>query len=170
MVVADSRAPRDGKFIERIGSYNPNTNPATVDIDSEKALEWVTKGAEPTNTVRAILRYKGVLYRKHLQVGVNKGAITQDEADKRYSDWLEQRAQQIQTKIEKLATEQEQKQKDALEREREISQKRSDEIKARQSALADEARAAAKAAAAEAAGEEDAAGEEEEAASDTGQE
>ena len=73
IVVADSRAPRDGKFIDRIGSYNPNTNPATIDLNFDKALDWLQKGAQPTDTCRAILSYKGVLLKKHLQQGVQKG-------------------------------------------------------------------------------------------------
>ena len=76
VVVADSRAPRDGRFIERLGSYNPNTNPATIDINFDKTLDWVNKGAQPTDTCRAILSYKGVLYKKHLEGGVKKGALT----------------------------------------------------------------------------------------------
>jgi small subunit ribosomal protein S16 len=82
VVVADSRAPRDGKFIERIGSYNPNTNPATVEINFEKALDWVNKGAQPTDTCRAILSYKGILYKKHLEGGVKKGALTAEAKKK----------------------------------------------------------------------------------------
>src|SRR6185436_15302134 len=79
IVVADSRAPRDGKFIERIGSYNPNTNPATIDLDNDKALNWVLKGAQPSDTCRAILSYKGVMYKKHLERGVRKEALTQED-------------------------------------------------------------------------------------------
>ena len=87
IVVADSRAPRDGKFIERIGSYNPNTNPATIDLNTEKAVEWLMKGAQPTDTTRAILSYKGVLYKKHLLEGVKKGALTQEQADAKFEAW-----------------------------------------------------------------------------------
>ena len=75
IVVADGRAPRDGKFIEVIGNYNPNTNPATIELNNEKALDWLSKGAQPTDTMRAILSYKGVLYKKHLQEGITKGAL-----------------------------------------------------------------------------------------------
>jgi small subunit ribosomal protein S16 len=87
IVIADARAPRDGKFIERIGSYNPMTSPATIEIDREKALTWLGNGAQPTDTVAAILRFKGVLLRKHLQVGVKKGAITQEQADAKWASW-----------------------------------------------------------------------------------
>ena len=81
IVVADSRAPRDGKFIEKIGTYNPNTNPATIDLSFEKALDWLQKGAQPTDTCRAILSYKGVLYKKHLLGGVAKGAFSESDAE-----------------------------------------------------------------------------------------
>ena len=90
IVVADSRAPRDGKFIENIGSYNPNTNPATINLDFEKALDWLQKGAQPTDTCRAILSYKGVLMKKHLLGGVSKGAFTQEVAEAKFAQWLEQ--------------------------------------------------------------------------------
>ncbi len=104
VVVADSRSPRDGKFIERLGSYNPNTNPATIDLNFDKALDWVTKGAEPTDTVRAILSYKGVLYRKHLQGGVLKGAFDEATAEARFEEWLKGKSAKIEGKIESLST------------------------------------------------------------------
>ena len=103
VVVADSRAPRDGKFIERLGSYNPNTNPATIEINFEKTLDWVNKGAEPTDTARAILSYKGVLYKKHLQGGVKKGALTEEQADAKFAQWLETKGGQIEGKKENLS-------------------------------------------------------------------
>jgi small subunit ribosomal protein S16 len=103
VVVADARAPRDGRFIEKIGSYNPNTDPATISLDDEKALQWLINGAQPTNTVRAMLSYKGVLIRKHLQIGVKKGAITQDVADQRYQEWLNTREQRIEGKKQRIA-------------------------------------------------------------------
>lgn len=91
IVVADSRSPRDGKFIEKIGTYNPLTVPATIEIDREKAYDWLTKGAQPTDTVRAILGFKGVLYRKHLQLGVKKGALTQEQADAKANEYIEKK-------------------------------------------------------------------------------
>ena len=103
IVVADSRAPRDGRFIEKIGTYNPNTNPATINLDVDKATDWLLKGATPTDTAGAILSYKGAKYKKHLQVGVNKGAITQDEADKRFAQWLADKDAQVQGKKDGLA-------------------------------------------------------------------
>jgi small subunit ribosomal protein S16 len=87
IVVADARAPRDGKFIEKIGTYNPNTNPASINLNEASALKWILNGAQPTDTTRAILSYKGVLLKKHLQVGVNKGAISQEVADTKFEDW-----------------------------------------------------------------------------------
>ena len=87
IVVADARAPRDGRFIEKLGTYDPNTNPATINYDAERAFYWMMTGAQPTDTVRARLSYRGVLYRRHLQLGVDKGAIAQDVADQRFSDW-----------------------------------------------------------------------------------
>jgi small subunit ribosomal protein S16 len=95
IVVADSRAPRDGRFIERLGSYNPNTNPATIDINFDKALNWVNNGAQPTDTCRAILSYKGVLYKKHLQGGVKKGALTEEQVEEKFTAWLEQKEGKI---------------------------------------------------------------------------
>ncbi len=88
IVVADSRAPRDGKFIEKIGTYNPMTVPATIDLDRDAAFSWLEKGAQPTDTAAAILRYKGVLYRKHLQRGINKGALTAEVAAERYEAFV----------------------------------------------------------------------------------
>jgi len=89
VVVADSRAPRDGKFIERIGSYNPNTNPATIDLNFERALYWLQTGAQPTDTARNLLSKEGVLLKKHLDGGVKKGAFTAEEADVRFGKWSE---------------------------------------------------------------------------------
>ena len=102
VVVADSRSPRDGKFIERLGSYNPNTNPATIEINFEKTLDWVNKGAEPTDTARAILSYKGVLYKKHLEGGVKKGALTTEQADAKFAAWLENKGGKIEGKKDSL--------------------------------------------------------------------
>jgi small subunit ribosomal protein S16 len=103
IVVADARAPRDGKFIERIGSYNPNTNPATIEINSDKAVEWLHNGAQPTDTCRAILSYKGVLFRHHLQQGVRKGSITQEAADAKLAAWEAEKSTKIGDKTSNLA-------------------------------------------------------------------
>ncbi len=103
IVIADGRAPRDGKFIEKIGTYNPTTNPATIDLNFEKAMTWLHNGAQPTDTCRAILSYKGVMYRNHLQIGVAKGAVTQEVADAKFNKWLSEKDAKIQAKIDGLS-------------------------------------------------------------------
>ena len=103
IVVADSRSPRDGRFIEKLGTYNPMTSPATIDIDREKAYEWIANGAQPTDTVRAILRFKGVLLKKHLQRGVAKGAFSQEEADARWQQWIDAKESKIAARVAKTA-------------------------------------------------------------------
>jgi small subunit ribosomal protein S16 len=105
IVVADARSPRDGRFIEKIGTYNPLTKPATIEIDRDRAFEWVMQGAQPTDTVRAILRFKGVYYRKHLTRGVLKGAISEDEAAKKYADWVDAKEEKIAARVAKTAEE-----------------------------------------------------------------
>ena len=103
IVTADSRAKRDGRYIERIGSYNPNTNPATIDIDFDRAMYWVGVGAQPTDTVRAMLSYKGVLYKNHLLNGVKKGALTNEQAEEKFAKWLSEKEAKIENKISSLA-------------------------------------------------------------------
>lgn len=105
VVVADARAPRDGRFIEKIGRYNPNTDPASVDLNEEKAFDWVMKGAQPTDTVRAMLSYRGIMLKKHLQIGVNKGAISQEDADKKFEAWKAEKEVKIQEKRERILEE-----------------------------------------------------------------
>ncbi len=105
IVVADARAPRDGRFIEKLGIYNPMSSPAIIDLDRNKAFDWLMKGAQPTDTVRAILRLKGVLYRKHLERGVRKGAMTEEEAEKKYTDWIEAKDAKLATRFEKAKKE-----------------------------------------------------------------
>ncbi len=141
IVVADARAPRDGRFIEKLGNYNPNTDPATIVLNDAQALDWVLKGAQPTDTARAILSYKGVMFKKHLQIGVNKGAITQDAADKKFEAWLAEKDGKIQSKVEKLTSETAAKNKAKLEAESKVKEARAAELKKR----ADEVEAAAKA-------------------------
>ena len=102
IVIADGRAPRDGKFIEKIGSYNPNTNPATINLDNDKALSWLQNGAQPTDTCRAILSYKGVMYKSHLQGGITKGALTQEQADAKFAKWEAEKEGKISGKVTKL--------------------------------------------------------------------
>lgn len=124
IVAADARSPRDGKFIERIGSYNPNTNPATIDLDNAKALSWLQNGAQPTETARAILSYRGVLYRLHLQKGVLKGALTQEEADNRWADWNNGKESKIQSKRDGLAQAKASADNETLKRERAVNEAR----------------------------------------------
>ncbi|RMG80881.1 MAG: 30S ribosomal protein S16 [Bacteroidetes bacterium] len=139
LVAADSRVKRDGKFIERLGYYNPNTNPATIEINFDRCLYWIKNGAEPTDTVRAILKYKGVLYKHHLDRGVAKGALTQEQADAKFEKWLKEKEAKIQAKIDSLAKTKEQQAKERLAKEAEIKNKRAEEIAAKNSELAAEA-------------------------------
>ena len=144
IVVADSRSPRDGRFIEQIGSYNPNTNPATIVLDADKALAWLKVGAQPTLTARRILSYEGVLLRHHLDGGVAKGALTQEQADKKYVDWKAQRDAKIAAKKQGISKDAAAAAKAALEAEAKVNQERAEAI-AKKKAEA-EAAAAAKAA------------------------
>ncbi|MCE3260257.1 MAG: ribosomal protein [Bacteroidetes bacterium] len=105
VVVTDGRAPRDGKFIEKLGVYNPNTNPATIDINFDSTLNWILKGAQPTDTCRAILSYKGVMMKKHLLGGVKKGALTEAQADQKFNKWLADKESKVSGKKERLSTE-----------------------------------------------------------------
>lgn len=148
VVVADSRSPRDGRFIEKIGIYNPITDPATIDINFEKALGWLQKGAQPTDTCRAILKYKGVMLKKHLIEGVKKGAFDEAEADRRFNEWLKGKEEQIEMKksgLEKLG---EDIRKKKLDAEKAIKEARAAEYAKKLAAIAAEAEAAAKAASA----------------------
>jgi len=128
IVVADARAPRDGRFIERIGSYNPMTNPASIDLQFESALKWVETGAEPTDTVRAILSYKGVMLKKHLQKGVAKGALTQEAADAKFNTWMNEKEGIISAKITKLANESEKEKAERFAAETKIKEDRAKAI------------------------------------------
>lgn len=143
IVVADGRAPRDGKLIERIGTYNPNTNPATIDINTDKALTWLQNGAQPTDTCRAILSYKGVLYRQHLQGGVAKGAFTQEEADKRFEKWTNEKQGKIDAKRGTLASSSVAEAKKRFEAEQARKEVIAQKVAEKTSALAAEAEAAA---------------------------
>ena len=134
VIVTDARAPRDGRFIEKIGTYNPNSNPAFINIDADKAFTWIMKGAQPTDTVKAILSYRGVMFRKHLQIGVDKGAITQEEADKRLADWMEQKEAKITGKTEKLASDKATVAKERHEAETKVKEARAEAIRKRQEA------------------------------------
>ena len=154
IVIADSRAPRDGRYIERIGSYNPNTNPATIDLEFDKALDWLNKGAQPTDTVRAILSYKGVMYKKHLQGGVAKGAFDEEEAERRFQAWMTEKEAKIQAKVDRLANESDADKKKRLEAEAKINAERAEALAKKNAELAAEAEAEVAAEAAEEAVEE----------------
>jgi small subunit ribosomal protein S16 len=154
VVVADSRSPRDGRFIEKIGIYNPLTDPATIDINFEKALGWLQNGAQPTDTCRAILKYKGVMMKKHLMEGVRKGAFDEAEADRRFNEWLKGKEEKIELKKSGLEKKGEELRKKKLEAEKAIKEARAEELAKKAAALAAEAEAAAKAAAAAEAPEE----------------
>lgn len=105
IVAADSRSPRDGRFIEKLGTYNPLTRPATIELDSERALHWLQQGAQPTDTAHAILKYKGVMYYKHLLRGVKKGVFTKEQADATYAKWMEGKDKKVEAHIEKTRQE-----------------------------------------------------------------
>ncbi len=152
IVVADSRAPRDGKFIEQLGSYNPNTNPATIVMDSEKALAWLKVGAQPTLTARRLLSYEGVLLRKHLAEGVAKGALTEAQADAKFAAWKEAHDAKIAAKKAGIKNDEIAKAKAAKAAEAEVNEARAKAIAAKKAEA--EAKAAAEAAAAEAPAEE----------------
>ncbi len=103
IVAADSRSKRDGKLLEKIGTYNPNTNPATVELDINSAVKWLQNGAQPTNTAKALLSYKGALLKNHLAVGVRKGALTEEQAEEKFKAWLEEKEGKISGKSDSLA-------------------------------------------------------------------
>ena len=161
IVIADSRAPRDGKFIERIGSYNPNTNPATISLNFERALYWLNCGAIPTDTVRRILSYEGVLMMKHLEGGVKKSAFSAEEAQKRFEAWKKEKVAAIEAKKNKLSDEKKADKKARLEAEAAKNAAKAEAVAQKKAELA---KAAAEAAAAKAAEE---AGATEEAATET---
>lgn len=149
VVVTDSRRKRNGSYIEKIGSYNPNSDPATINLDFERALFWVKKGAEMTDTMRAMLSYRGVLYKKHLDKGVAKGVLTQEQAEAKFAKWIEQKSGTIEakkTRLSKVATEE---QKKRLEAETAVKEAKAQKVQAKKAELAKAAEAAAAAKAAE---------------------
>jgi len=141
VVAADARAKRDGKFLEKIGTYNPNTNPATIDLNIDAATKWLSNGAQPTDTAKAILSYKGALLKHHLNGGVRKGALTQEQADEKFAKWVEEKENKVSAKATGLADNKAAAKAKALEAEKEVNAKRA------QAAL--EAKAAAEAPAVE---------------------
>ncbi len=143
IVAADARSKRDGRYLEKLGTYNPNTNPATVEVKLDNAVNWLEKGAQPTDTARTLLSYRGVMLKHHLNGGIRKGALSQEEADKKFAAWLEEKEAKIQAKKEGLSQSESELKAKRLADEKAVSDKR----------LADAAAAEAEAAAEEAAAE-----------------
>lgn len=129
VVVADARAPRDGRFIEKIGTYNPLTNPASIVLKDDRAFHWLMNGAQPTDTVKAMLSYRGVMLKKHLQIGVVKGAITQEQADAKWEEWMKEKENKIQSKKDTLAKSKQEKAKSRKEAETKVKEARAEAIK-----------------------------------------
>lgn len=147
IVVCDSRSPRDGRLIEQIGTYNPNTNPATIVLNGESALEWLNKGAQPTTTARRILSYEGILLKKHLQGGVAKGAFTQEEADKKWAAWKAEKESKVASKKQSISAAKVEASKAAVKAEAKVNEERAEAIAKKRAEAAAALEAAAKAAA-----------------------
>jgi len=124
VVAADSRAKRDGKFLEKLGIYNPNTNPATIELDLDSSVKWLQNGAQPTDTAKRILSYKGVLLKHHLLGGVRKGALTEEQVEEKFNAWLEEKGKLVSSKVEGLAKADADAKAKALAAEKEINEKR----------------------------------------------
>jgi small subunit ribosomal protein S16 len=145
IVVADSRSPRDGRYIELIGKYNPLTDPATIELDFDKALGWLQNGAVPTETCRAILSYKGILIKKHLLEGVKKGAFDEAEATKRFDEWMKQNEEKIESKKSGLEKSRDEELVSKLAAEKKVNEARAARLAKKQADLAAKAEAADKA-------------------------
>jgi len=130
VIAADARAKRDGKYLEKIGTYNPNTNPATINLNIDSAVKWLQNGAQPTDTARAILSYKGVMLKNHLAGGVKKGALTEEQAEEKFNAWLDAKAGRINAKKEGLSKADAEAKAKALAAEKEVNEKRIAEAKA----------------------------------------
>lgn len=131
IVAADSRSKRDGRYLEKLGTYNPNTNPATVNVDVDGAIKWLENGAQPSDTARTLLSYRGVMLKHHLNGGVKKGAFTQEDADKKFSAWLDEKSSKIQSKIDGLDKDKAESLAKRLELEKAINQKRIEDLAAK---------------------------------------
>ena len=136
IVIADSRAPRDGKFIERIGSYNPNTNPATIDLKFDRALYWIQVGAQPTDTTRSILSSQGVMLKKHLLGGVKKGAFTEVEAEQKFQAWLTGKQTSQKAEINKMTEAQRTEEKVRLDAEKAVNKAKAEALTAKKAEVA----------------------------------
>jgi small subunit ribosomal protein S16 len=129
VVVADARSPRDGRFIEKIGTYNPLTVPATIELNDDKAFKWLMNGAQPSDTVKAVLSHRGIMLRKHLQIGVIKGAISQEQADTKLQEWLKAKTSKIESSRDKLSQNKEALAKARKEAESKIREARAEAIR-----------------------------------------
>lgn len=139
VVAADSRSKRDGKYLEKLGTYNPNTNPATIDLNLDSAVQWLHNGAQPTDTARAILSYKGALLKHHLDGGVRKGALTQEQADAKLAAWLEAKVAKVDAKKDGLSKAKADAKAKALKAEKEVNEKRANAaVEAAAAAVAEE--------------------------------
>ena len=136
VVVADARAPRDGRFIEKIGTYNPLTVPATIELNDERAFNWLMNGAQPSDTVKAMLSYRGIMLKKHLQIGVIKGALTQEQADSKLADWLKGKEAKIAAKHSKVTQSKEADAKARKAAETKIKEARAEAIRKKAEAAA----------------------------------
>src|SRR5688572_6136484 len=129
VVVADARSPRDGRFIEKIGTYNPLTVPATVELNDDKAFKWLMNGAQPSDTVKTVLSIRGIMLKKHLQIGVIKGAMTQEQADAKLQEWLKAKTTKIETKRDKISQSKEALAKARKDAETKIKEARAEAIR-----------------------------------------
>lgn len=136
VVVADARAPRDGRFIEKLGTYNPLTNPASIVLNDDRAFHWLMNGAQPSDTVKAMLSYRGIMLKKHLQIGVVKGAITQEQADGKLADWLKSKETKIQAKRDTLTQSKQAQAKARKEAETKVREARAEAIRKKQQVAA----------------------------------
>jgi small subunit ribosomal protein S16 len=157
IVAADARSKRDGKFLAKLGTYNPNTNPATIDLDIDGAVEWLQNGAQPTDTAKAILSYKGAMLKNHLVGGVRKGAITEEQAEEKFNAWVSEKETRIQAKKDGLSAAEADVKAKAFAAEQAVNQKRIDDAQAAEEAIKAEAAAAKAEAEAAAAATEEAA-------------
>ncbi len=142
IVAADARSKRDGKFLEKLGTYNPNTNPATIELNIDGAVEWLQNGAQPTDTAKAILSYKGAMLKNHLIGGVRKGAITEEQAEEKFNAWVSEKEARVQAKKNGLSTAEAEAKAKAFAAEQAVNQKRIDEAQAAEDAIKAEAAAA----------------------------
>ena len=151
VIVTDARAPRDGRFIEKIGTYNPLTNPASINLKDDRAFHWLMNGAQPSDTVKAMLSYRGIMMKKHLQIGVVKGALTQEQADAKLAEWVKTKTAKIEAKRSKLSESKQAQAKARKDAESKVREARAEAIRKKNEAAAAAPQAAPAAETAEAA-------------------